>query len=167
MLQISREPYSPPPAPPLPFFRVKEAKPFSYTGVDFAGPLYVRVTSAARKVWICLYTCCVTRAVHLDIIPEMTTEAFISCFKCFTSRRGFPVRMVSDNAKTFKAAAKIVTARPTMRTSAINAYLSNIGIKWSFNLEKAPWWGGVFGRMIQTAKRYMYKEDHWKHTADI
>ena len=63
--------------------------------------------------------------------------------------------MVSDNAKTFKAAAKLVTA--TMRTSAINDYLSNIGIKWSLNLEKAPWWGGVFERMIQTAKRCLRK----------
>ena len=56
------KPYPPPPAPPLPSFRVSEARPFSYTGIDFAGPLYIRdmVTSATRKVWICLYTYCVT-----------------------------------------------------------------------------------------------------------
>ena len=75
--------YRPPLAPPLPGFRVKQARPFSSTGVDFAGPLYVRdtVNSTSKKVWMCLYTCCVTRAVHLDIVPDMTTQAFIRCFK--------------------------------------------------------------------------------------
>ena len=53
------KPYLPPPAPPLPTFRVNEAKPFCNAGVDFAGPLYVRetVNSVTRKVWICLFTC--------------------------------------------------------------------------------------------------------------
>lgn len=83
----------------------------------------------------------------------MTNEAFILCFKCFTSRRGLPVRIIS--AKTFKAAARTVSA--TMMTSPIIDYMSNIGVKWSFNLEKAPWLGGVFERMIQTAKRCLRK----------
>ena len=132
-------------------------RPFSYTGVDFAGPLYVRdmVTSATRKVWICLYTCCVTRAVHLDIVPDMTAQAFIRCFKRFTSRRGFPVRIVSDNAKTFKAAARMVAA--TLKTSIVKDYLGNVSVKWSFNVERAPWWGGLFERMIQTTKRCLKK----------
>ena len=48
-----------------------------------------------------------TRAVHLDIVPDVT---LIRCFKRFTARREFPTRVVSDNAKTFKAASKIVKA---------------------------------------------------------
>ena len=151
------KPYCPPPPPPLPSFRVNEAKPFSYTGVDFAGPLYVKdtVVSSSRKVWICLYTCCVTRAVHLDIVPDMTSQAFIRSFKRFTSRRSFPVRIVSDNAKTFKAAAKTVAA--TLESPEVKQYLANVSVKWSFNLEKAPWWGGIFERMIQTTKRCLRK----------
>ena len=150
-------PYTAPPAPPLPSFRVTEARPFSYTGVDFAGPLYVRDTlsSVAQKVWICLYTCCVTRAVHLDLVSDMTAEAFIRCFKRFTARRGFPVRVVSDNAKTFKAAARMV--KTIVETSQVTRYLSNVGVRWTFNVERAPWWGGVFERMIQTAKRCLRK----------
>ena len=71
--------YAAPPAPPLPSFRVKEARPFSFMGVDFAGPLYVRdmATHGGKKTWICLYTCCATRAVHLDLVPDLTAEAFI------------------------------------------------------------------------------------------
>ena len=67
-----------PPPPPLAMFRVKEAPAFTYTGVDFAGPLYLRPTNydQGSKVWICLYTCCVTRAVHLDIVPDLSTETY-------------------------------------------------------------------------------------------
>ena len=54
-------PYALPPPPPLHGFRIKELPPFSYTGVDFAGPLYVKTQGLVktRKVWICLYTCCI------------------------------------------------------------------------------------------------------------
>ena len=48
--------------------------------------------------------------------------------------------LVSDNAKTFKAAARMVAA--TLKTSIVKDYLGNIGVKWSFNVERAPWWGG-------------------------
>ncbi len=146
-------PYASPPAPPLPSFRVTEVRPFSYTGVDFAGPLYVRDTvgSTARKVWLCLYTCCATRAAHLDIVQDMTTEAFLQCFRRFTARRGFPAQIISDNAKTFKAASRSVAS--LVETSTVRMFLSDLGIKWAFNVERAPWWGGFFERMIQTAKR--------------
>ena len=85
----------------------------------------------------------------------MTAEAFIRCFKRFTARRGFPVRVVSDNAKTFKAAARMV--KTIVEMSPVTSYLSNIGVRWVFNVERAPWWGGVFERMIQTAKRCLRK----------
>ena len=151
------KPYLPPPAPPLPTFRVNKAKPFYNAGVDFAGPLYVRetVNSITRKVWMCLFTCCVTRAVHFYIIPDMTTAAFIRCFRHFTARRGFPCRMVSDNAKTFKAAVKTISA--IVEDPTVTDHLSKVGVKWTFNVERAPWWGGLFEIMVQTAKRCLNK----------
>lgn len=141
----------------LPDLRVSEQWPFSYTGVDFAGPLYARDTvgSPARKAWLCLYTCCSTRAVHLDVIPDMTAEAFLPCFRRFSGRRGFPRKMVSDNAKTIKAAAKALAA--IVESSTVTRYLSNVGVRSLFNVARAPWWGGVFERMIQTVKR-RYRE---------
>ena len=61
--KLEGRPYQAPPPPPLPEFRVKEEPPFTYVGLDFAGPLYVKnpnCNSPQQKVWICLYTCCVT-----------------------------------------------------------------------------------------------------------
>ena len=83
--------YRGPPPPPLPVYRVNEAPPFTNSGVDFAGPLHVRMTTSDKctsKVWICLFTCCTTRAVHLDIVPNLSTLTFFRCFKRFTARRG-------------------------------------------------------------------------------
>lgn len=66
-------------SPPLPQFRVQRSHPFQTTGVDFAGPLYVRSSNPGErsKVWLCLYTCCSTRAVHLDVVPDMTASSFL------------------------------------------------------------------------------------------
>ena len=102
-----------PTPPPLPDFRVQQEPPFTFTGVDFAGPLHVKLgntASSENKVWICLYTCCVTRAVHLEVVPDLTTAAFLRSLKRFTARRGLPRRFVSDNGKTFKTASKTIKA---------------------------------------------------------
>ena len=145
------------PPPPLPEFRVKEAPPFAYCGVDFAGPLYIRVDEEpeSRKVWICLYTCCVTRAVHLELLPDMSAQTFLRSFKRFTARRGTPLKMISDNAKTFISAAQ--TIEDMLASSEVQQYVTCLRVKWSFTLEKAPWWGGFYERMIQSMKRCLKK----------
>ncbi len=150
------KPYQGPPPPPLPTFRVRVEPPFTFTGVDFAGPLYVKSgDTTKKKVWICLYTCCVVRAVHLDLVPDMTTAAFLRSLKRFIARRGLPRKIVSDNGKTFKAAAKAI--RRVMAHGDVKEYLAGIGVEWVFNLPKAPWWGGVFERMIGSTKLCLRK----------
>jgi len=87
---------------------VNEAPPFTYTGVDYTGPLYVRAQGEGNsyKVWICLFTCCVTRAVHLELVIDMSAPTFLRCLKHFTARQGLPRKFVSDNGKAFQAAAR-------------------------------------------------------------
>ena len=71
------------PPPLLPEYRVHQSCPFQTTGVDFAGPLYVRASHHAgtAKVWLCLYMCCITRAVHLDLVPDLTAIIFMRSFR--------------------------------------------------------------------------------------
>ena len=158
--------YSPPPPPPLPEFRVKQIFPFSVVGVDFAGPLMIKehvptlrgqhaYTSCKGKAWVCLFTCGVTRAVHLDIVTDMSSLTFLRCFKRFVSRRGLPSLIVSDNGATFKSAAKVIQS--IMKHSEVQQYLSDVNLRWSFNIERAPWWGGFFERMVQLLKRCLRK----------
>ena len=103
----------------------------------------------------CLYTCCVTRAVHLEVVPDLMTAAFLRCLKRFTARRGLPKQFVSDNGKTFKAAAKTIKAM--LQHKEVQDYLSGAGVQWTFNLARTPWWGGVFERMIRMTKRCLKK----------
>lgn len=149
-------PYSAPVPPPLPEFRVTRGTPFTSTGVDFAGPLYVKMTGNENtKVWICLYTCCTIRAVHLDLVPDLTTSSFLRSLKRFTARRGLPKRFVSDNGKTFKAAAKAIQV--IVKSQEVQEHLTGLGVEWRFNVERAPWWGGIFERMVRSTKRCLKK----------
>ena len=72
-------PYQGPPPPPLPEFRLREHPPFTYMGVDFAGPIHVRTygLTSTEKTWICLFTCLVVRAVHLETVTDLSTETFV------------------------------------------------------------------------------------------
>ena len=95
------------------------------------------------------------RAVHLDIVCDMTTAAFLRSFKRFTARRGLPRTIVSDSGKTFKAAAKLIDA--VVRHKDVQRHFAGIGVKWLFNIEKAQWWGGMFERLIRSTKRCLKK----------
>ncbi|CAB4021831.1 E3 ubiquitin- ligase DZIP3 [Paramuricea clavata] len=145
-------------SPPLPEFRVKEAPPFTYVGLDYVGPLYVKSTNDLdEKAWICLITCCVSRAVHLEVVPNMTSQAFLRSFRRFTLRRSTPLLVVSDNAKTFKAASKELMT--LMRDPQVKKYFLQQRMRWSSNLEKAPWCGGFFERKKTIGKaRLSYDE---------
>ena len=144
------------PAADLPEFRVKQAEPFSRVGVDFAGPLYYKsVKGTMAKCYVALYTCCVTRAVHLDLVRDMETGTFRRSLRRFAARRGTPSLIVSDNAKTFKATAKAL--REMCEDPDNRAYLEGNRIEWRFNLAKSPWWGGFFERMVRCVKRCLKK----------
>ena len=83
-------------------------------------------------------------------MSELTAQAFIRCFKRFTARRGLPRKVISDNAKTFKLARKAILAM--LNDPVVHQYFSDAHMEWCFNLEKAPWWGGFFERLIKSTK---------------
>ena len=76
--------------------------------------------------------------IHLEMVNELSTSAFIRCLKRFTARRGLPRRII---AKTFKAAAKVIESM--LNHPDVKDHLLNLKVEWNFNLEKAPWWGGL------------------------
>jgi len=71
--------------------RVNRAIPFAHTGLDLAGPFFVRDSDGKLiKRWIVLFTCLVTRAIHLECVSSQNTFDFLNCFKRFTAHRGCP-----------------------------------------------------------------------------
>ena len=152
--------FSSQPTPPLPKARVTQSRVFQFVGVDYAGPLYVRnQDNRSSKVYICLFTCASTRALHLEIAEDMTTKAFLGGFRRFISRRGIPESNLSDNAKTFKVGAKTLKSIATqlIEKPESQKFLSDHGINWHFIPEAAPWWGGFYERMVGLVKRPLKK----------
>ena len=81
-----------PPIAALPDFRVTEVPPFSRVGINFAGPLFVKgVLGEMEQVNVVLFSCCVIRGIHLDLITDMSMTAFNCCLRKFAVRRGSPV----------------------------------------------------------------------------
>jgi hypothetical protein len=75
---------------PLPADRITASKPFQVTGIEFAGPLYVKGTPHLEKCYIALFTCARTRAVLLELCSNITTNTFLLDFQRFIGRRGLP-----------------------------------------------------------------------------
>ena len=85
----------------LPLFRTELSDPFVVMGVDFAGPVYYKITkSSTAKAYIALFTCASTRAVHLKLCRNLSATEFQRALKEFTARRGCSQAIVSDNGKT-------------------------------------------------------------------
>ena len=102
-------PYQLPKVPALTKERVTgNTYPFEKTGLDYLGPLNVRNTNTQEiyKVWICLFTCLSIRAIHLEVVSDLSAEQFILCLRRFISLYGTPNRIYLDNASQFKLAAK-------------------------------------------------------------
>ena len=87
--------------------RTKQDLPFSVIGTDYAGPFICKTKGKKDiKVYLLLFTCSLTRAVHLEILPNQTTQEFIQALKRLIARRGRPKVIYSDNAKRFDKASK-------------------------------------------------------------
>ncbi len=148
--------FAKPPTGNLPRDRTDGTRPFQVVGVDYAGPfIYKRRADKEGKAYLLLIGCSLTRAIHLEVVPDLSTEEFMHSFKRFIARRGKPDKVYSDNAKTFLAAAKRV--RKISKDDQVNDYLARNNIKWQFNLSKAPWWGGQYERLIGLVKQSFYK----------
>ncbi|CAL8130036.1 unnamed protein product [Orchesella dallaii] len=92
----------------LPVGRVSANRPFLHTGVDFAGPFQIKMRrgrgASCDKVYFAVFVCFSTKAVHLEAVTSLTTEAFIAAFRRFTARRGFCCHIYSDCGTNFVGA---------------------------------------------------------------
>ncbi|XP_064085400.1 uncharacterized protein LOC135200724 [Macrobrachium nipponense] len=139
------------------FFILKAHRPFENVGVDYSGPIVITKTedNEPRKVYICLFTCTATRAVHLDVALDMTAESFLLIFRRFCGTWSVPKQIISDNGTNFKATAKFL--EELCSDPQIREYFSNRGIVWKFVAPRAPWQGGFYERMIKVVKNCLQK----------
>ena len=133
------------PMAPLPSERVKQSNPFAVLGVDYAGPLFC-ADFPQKKFWILLFTCAVTRAVHLELVSSLSTAETLLALRRLAARRGLPQIIFSDNAKGF-------TASPQQ----LQKQFGHAAPEWRFIAPRSPWWGGWWERLIRSVKLALRK----------
>ncbi|KRZ66613.1 hypothetical protein T10_7670 [Trichinella papuae] len=140
----------------LPAERVTPTGPFRHVGVDFAGPILARRPEARHefvKTYVCVFTCMVVRAIHLELVMDMTVNSFLGALRRFISRRGRPKLIQSDNFRTFRQAGSFL--KPLFRShnwEVVQRTLADEHIEWRFITERAPWCGGYWERLVRSVK---------------
>ncbi|XP_055621977.1 uncharacterized protein LOC129765589 [Toxorhynchites rutilus septentrionalis] len=138
---------------PLPAARLSPfIRPFSYVGLDYFGPIAVKVGRANAKRWIALFTCLTVRAVHVEVAFDLSTKSCICCIRRFIGTRGAPIEIYSDNGRNFIGAERILKdqVRRIHEDSAV--VFTNVDTKWIFIPPSAPHMGGSWERLVRSVK---------------
>ncbi|CAC5390307.1 unnamed protein product [Mytilus coruscus] len=161
--------YKMPAMAPLPKSRVSQDVPFSSDGLDYLGTIQVKFECETRKRWICLFTCTVTRALHIEMVHDLTSEEFLYALRRFNSTRGTPCAIVSDNASQFKLSSNAVQSvwSQVIHDEDVQNFASNSGIRWSFIIELLPWMGGFYERLVGLVKPTLRKTLKKKLLTDV
>ena len=145
---------------PLPEVRLRFTyRAFDQTALDYAGP-FTTVQGRGKqrlKRWLCLFTCLTTRAVHLEVAWGLDTDSFLNAFTRFTSRRGVPKEVISDNGTNFVGAVNELKGLvKLLDREKIQRDTTQKGTIWAFNPPGGPHFGGVFEIMVKAAKKAIY-----------
>ena len=135
-----------PPTENLPRERTEGSIPFQVIGVDFAGVHPLQTDSKESREGL-------HQSIYLQ--PNTCLVEFLGSFKRMIANRGRLQKVISDNGRTFIAVAKWL--RKIMRNEKLQDFLAHHKITWQFNLSRAPWWGGMFERMVGLVKTAFYK----------
>lgn len=146
----------------LPKDRVVAARPFEGVGTDFAGPFYIKThkfrNPKITKAYLCVFVCLATKCVHLELVSELSTEAFVATLVRFVSRRGMPSIIRSDCGTNFKGADNYLRELHDFLERdqhSIGQEMSKRGITWIFDPPACPSWGGLFEAAVKSAKTHL------------
>lgn len=131
--------------------------PFTYVGVDYFGPIETKRGRVMVKKYGVLFTCLVSRAVHLELAHSLDTDSCIAALRRFMCRRGQVKEMFSDNGTNFVGAEReLRDSLALLNHSKIQQSLSTEEIKWTFNPPFGSHHGGSWERLIRTIKKVLY-----------
>ncbi|GFS74786.1 integrase catalytic domain-containing protein [Trichonephila clavipes] len=132
----------------LPSERVTPSAPFLNSGVDFCGPFQIKFKNQRKgifsKVYVAIFVCLATKAIHLEAVTDLTTEAFIAALKRLCARRGRISTLMSDNATNFKGAAAELNRFIKLicnKNETLANYFASEAIQWKFIPPRSPNFG--------------------------
>ncbi len=149
--------YQLPLMPPLPLERVEQASPFLNVGIDYLGPVNIKAEASVQRVYIVIFACLVTRAVHLEISRDTSAIEFLRTFIRFVSVRGSPKFVVTDNASNFVFIQPFVGDKVNISECNLSNYCSDNRIVWKFIPQYSPWQGGAYECLVALIKTCLKK----------
>ncbi|XP_024879015.1 uncharacterized protein LOC112459229 [Temnothorax curvispinosus] len=146
----------------LPRARVTSNRPFLHTGVDFAGPIFLRTAKGrghkAYKAFLAVFVCFSSKAVHLEAVSDYSADAFLAAFRRFVSRRGLCRAVYSDCGTNFVGAdnqLKALFQAANRDVHRVIGHLADEGVQWHFNPPAAPHFGGLWEAAVKSMKRHL------------
>ena len=135
----------------LPADRLRPAAQFQNVGLDYTGPLMVKRGNPRKptynKAYVAVFVCTVTKAIHLELVRDLSTEAFLAAFRRFVNRRGLPDNVHCDNGRNFIGAQRELQTAIASHDGQrkIQSYCQPRQIKWHFIPVQSPhlWEAGV------------------------
>lgn len=138
----------------LPSFRLTQVKAFSQVCLDYAGPFSITMGryrgGKPTKAYICLFVCCSTKAIHLELSSDLSSDTFLAAFRRFMARRGRVSEIHSDQGTNFKGAYNQLLAFSQMACKELS-------IKWHFNPPGAPHFNGLSEAGVKSVKSHLYR----------
>ena len=151
----------------LPPERVNPAPIFGKIGVDLCGPFHIKASKLkfdkVIKVWVAVFICLVSKAVHLEICFDLSTEKFLEAFTRFVSRRGCPSMVMSDNGTNFRGSARKIKEQwdTILKSSKDQTAIQNI--EWIFIPTYSPTFGGLWEAAVKSLKYFAKRMANIEH----
>ncbi len=148
----------------LPPERVTPGMIFEKVGIDYAGPVQLKLGRVRKptivKAYICVFVALSVKAIHLELVSDLTSAAFIACLRRFIARRGKPSTIWSDHGSNFVGAAReLAEFADFLKQQRVNTEITDFcttqGIEWSFIPEHAPHFGGLWESAVRSVKTHL------------
>ncbi|XP_055597343.1 uncharacterized protein LOC129747259 [Uranotaenia lowii] len=130
-------------------------RPFTFVGLDLFGPLTVKVGRSQVKRWVALFTCLTIRAVHVEVVHNLSTQSCIMSIRRFIGRRGPPAEIHSDNGTNFYGASRVLQEQMKAVHDDLATTFTTTTTKWVFIPPGTPHMGGSWERMVRSIKTAM------------
>ena len=128
-------------------------RPFTHCGIDYFGPINVKIGRRREKRWGVLFTCMTVRAIYVDLAHSLSADSAIMAIQRFAARRGFPQKVYSDNGTNFRAASiELREAIKSLDKNELTKFSLKNNFEWHFNPPTASHMGGAWERQIRTVK---------------
>jgi hypothetical protein len=140
----------------LPVERLEPSPPFSYIGMDCFGPFEIKEGRKVLKRYGLIFSCMYSRAVHVEMLDDMSTDALINSLRTFIALRGKVRHIFCDKGTNFVGASNEFSKNmPMVDDKLLKEFLLKENCDFVFNSPHSSHMGGSWERLIQTFRNVL------------